>query len=364
MQSKRDSVAWQQAQIELPPLERDRHAEPGTTPTVIGTAQLECADAATRYAVWPAPTVILSDGAYGVGGFPGDPPTPDNLADWYAPHAAAWARYALPATTLWFWGTEIGWATVHPVLALHGWEYRALHIWNKGIAHVAGNVNSKTIRRFPIVTEVCAQYVRAVRLPTGDGLVLPLQQWLRHEWLRAGLPLSKTNEACAVKNAATRKYFTQDHLWYFPPPAMMERLAAYANTHGRPAGRPYFALDGQAALTTPAWARLRAKWHHTHGLTNVWTEPAVRGAERLKDEAAKCLHANQKPLRLIERCILAASDPGDVVWEPFGGLCSGAVAALRTGRQGYSAEIQPNYYRLAAVRLEEAERELHAGVAR
>ncbi len=363
MQRRADNAVWRQAVIELEPLEHVAPAGQGPAKTLVGTAQIECADAATRYATWPAPTVILSDGAYGVGGFPGDPPTPDGLTAWYAPHVAAWDRYALPETTLWFWGTEIGWATVHPLLAEHGWEYRALHIWNKGIAHVAGNVNSKTIRRFPIVSEVCAQYVRVVRLPTGDGQQLPMQQWLRHEWLRAGLALSKTNEACGVKNAATRKYFTQDHLWYFPPPAMMEHLAAYANTHGRPDGRPYFALDGQAPVTAAAWARLRAKWNHTHGLTNVWTEPAVRGAERLKDDDAKCLHGNQKPLRLIERCLFATSDPGDVIWEPFGGLCSGAVVALQTGRRCYSAEIQPNYYRLAQARLAEAGQELHTDVA-
>ncbi|MEQ9357188.1 hypothetical protein [Coleofasciculus chthonoplastes] len=40
---------------------------------------------------WQAPTVIISDGAYGLGLFPGDPPTPADLADWYAPHIKAWS---------------------------------------------------------------------------------------------------------------------------------------------------------------------------------------------------------------------------------------------------------------------------------
>jgi site-specific DNA-methyltransferase (adenine-specific) len=100
---------------------------------------------------------------------------------------------------------------------------------------------------------------------------------------------------------------------------------------------------------------MRAKWNHIHGVTNVWAEPAVRGVERLKDEKAKCIHANQKPLRLIERIILASSDPGDVIWEPFGGLCSGAVAALQTGRRCKSAEMLPEYYELAKARLEREE---------
>lgn len=225
-------------------------------------------------------------------------------------------------------------------------------MWDKGIAHIAGNVNSKTIRRFPVVTEVCAQYVREVRLPNAEGVLVPMQRWLRQEWVRTGMPLSETNKACGVKNAATRKYFTQDHLWYFPPPDMMERLVHYANEHGRPTDRPYFSIDGENPVTAEEWSRMRAKWNHTHGITNVWSEPPMRGVERLKDERARCIHANQKPLRLIERIILATSDPNDAVWEPFGGLCSGAVAAVRTNRRCFSAELLADYFDLAAQRLE------------
>lgn len=320
--------------------------------TKVGTVQLDLADALNRYASWPAPTVIISDGAYGVGGFPGDPPTSAGLAEWYAPHVAAWSKHALPETTLWFWGTEQGWATVHSLLLVHGWEYRACHIWDKGIAHIAGNVNGKTIRRFPVVTEVCVQYVRKVMLPAEDGQQFPMQAWLRYEWQRSGLPLHKTNDACGVKNAATRKYFTQDHLWYFPPPEMIVKLADYARRHGRLTKRPYFSLDGKTPVTAEQWARMRAKWNHIHGLTNVWAEPPVRGSERLKDQY-RALHGNQKPLRLIERIIAASSDPGDTVWEPFGGLCSVAVAALRLKRECYSAEVLPEFHRLAKTRIEQ-----------
>jgi site-specific DNA-methyltransferase (adenine-specific) len=322
-----------------------------STVTRVHGVQIELRDALGAYNTWYPPTVIVSDGAYGLGLFPGDPLTPSALVDWYAPHIDAWARHALPETTLWFWCNEIGWATVHPLLEKHGWQYRALHIWDKGIAHIAGNVNSKTIRRFPVVTEVCVQYVRDVRLPVEDGQMLSLRDWLRHEWLRTGLPLSKTNEACGVKNAATRKYFTQDHLWYFPPPEMMERLVSYANEQGRPTSYPYFSLDGILPVTAAQWERMRAKWNHVHGLTNVWLEPAVRGDERLRDHNAKYIHANQKPLRLIERVIAASSDPGDVVWEPFGGLCPTAIASHHLERRCYSAEILPDYYRFARTRL-------------
>lgn len=60
---------------------------------------------------------------------------------------------------------------------------------------------------------------------------------------------------------------------------------------------------------------------------------------------------NQKPLRLLEQMIKASSDRGDVVWEPFGGLCSTTIAALNTGRKCYSSEILEDYYRAAVDRL-------------
>lgn len=298
---------------------------------------------------WPSPTVIIVDGPYGVGSFPGDLVSHEALPEWYEPHIIHWSRRALPETTLWFWNTEVGWASVHPVLIAHGWEYRSCHIWDKGVGHIAGNANSKTLRRFPVVTEVCAQYVRKVKVDV-NGQSMTLKEWVRHEWERSGLPLSHANIACGVKNAATRKYLTKCHLWYFPPPEAFELLAQYANERGCPEGRPYYSLDGVRPATAHGWSRMRAKFHCNVGITNVWKEPAVRGEERIKT-AYKCVHMNQKPLRLLERVILASSDPGDIVWEPFGGLCSVAIAAVNTGRECQSAEVLLDYFAAAQERL-------------
>ena len=267
-----------------------------------------------------------------------------------------------PKRPLWFWCSEVGWAEVHPVLKLHGWHYRTAHIWDKGVGHVAGNCNGDSIRGFPVVTEICVRYVRDTNLKTADGAPLPMKEWLRYEWKRSGLPLYKTNEACGVANAATRKYFTQCHRWYFPPADKMVALAEYASKHGAPTDRPYFSLDGKSPLTVLGWSRMRAKWNHVHGVTNVWNEPAVRGAERVKGNGTKALHINQKPLRLTDRIIVAATDSSDVVWEPFGGLCSAAVSALRLGRHCYASEINPAYYIAAVRRLEEESRNIEHGI--
>lgn len=301
------------------------------------------------YASWPQPVCIVVDGPYGVGGFPGDTATAEGLPGWYAPHIAAWSRFSTPMTTLWFWNTELGWATVHPVLVAQGWEFRNCHVWDKGIGHIAGNANTQTLRKFPVITEVCVQYVKAARFSI-DGREASMQEWLRHEWLRSGLLLTKTNDACGVKNAATRKYFTQCHLWYYPPAEMFERFAAYANRHGRPDGRPYFSATGKRPISGEEWAKLRAKFFCHVGISNVWRAPQVRGMERLK-EKYRCLHNNQKPLQLMDIAIRASTEPGDTVWEPFGGLCSAAVSAHALKRKCVSAEVIPEYFLAASERL-------------
>ena len=306
-------------------------------------------DAIDCYQKWPAPTVIISDGPYGLGSFPGDPRSPETLPEFYRPHLKAWYRYALPSTTLWFWNSEVGWATVHHEIVGAGWEFRNCHIWDKGIAHVAGNSNTVTLRKFPVTTEVCVQYVKKIYFEV-DGRRMSMQEWLRHEWQRSGLPFYKTNEACGVKNAATRKYFTSDHLWYFPPPDAFRRLVEYANTHGEPSGKPYFSIDGRRSLKGAEWRLMRAKFHCPNGTTNVWRRSAVRGHERLKRKTS-CIHMNQKPIELLDLCIRVSSDPGDVVWEPFGGLCSAAMASKYLGRDCYAAEINQEFYDKAVDRF-------------
>ena len=307
-------------------------------------------DALDAYPDWLPPTCIIADGPYGLGKFPGEARTPDDLAEWYAPHAAAWARAARPDTTLWFWNSEIGWAKAHPALEMHGWEYQETVIWDKGLAHIAGNVNSRTIRGLPVVTEVAVRYTRKLSLNNYEGESLSAKEWLRAEWQRSGLPLSQSNKATGTQNAATRKYLTQCHLWYFPPGEAVEGMAKWCTDHGRPTARPYFSIDGRTPVTAAAWNRLRAKWNHVHGLTNVWHEPPVHNGERIKVGNAY-LHANQKPLALLRRQILASTEVGDVVWEPFGGLCSASVSALQAGRIAHAAEVNETYFNAAAARV-------------
>ena len=311
--------------------------------------QLHEGSALDAYSNWDTPKTIMSDGAYGVNGFPGDPKTPLGLGEWYRPHIEAWSAAAKPATALWFWNTEIGWANTHSVLEENGWVYEQVVTWDKGMSHVAGNVNGQTMRRFPVVTEICVLYSRKLEFVTPTD-VLSAQDWLRSEWKRSGLPMRLANEACEVKNAASRKYLAADDVWYLPPPEAMVMMSKYANQYGIETDRPYFSLDGVNEVTAAEWAEMRYIWNFEHGLTNVWAENSLHSSERLRD-GKKAAHLNQKPTALMRRLIEATTNPGDVVWEPFGGTGTGSVAALETGRKAFLAESNPKYAHICRERL-------------
>lgn len=313
-------------------------------------------DVSDFYAVWDAPKLIVSDGAYGLASFPGEPDTLGrmskrgyndvlslkDLSDWYAPHIRWWTAKALPSTTLCFWNSELGWATVHPKLVEAGWVYKQCITWDKGMSHVAGNCNTQTLRMFPVVTEVCVIYVR--KEPTIEGL--SLQQWLRSEWVRTKLTSQKANDSCGVKHAASRKYLTTDKQWYFPPPEQFSKLCKVANEQGVPTGRPYFSLDGKTPMTEKEWDAMRAPFQCPVGLTNVWNAPAPKGKLRT--------HMNQKPIQFMERLVTATTRPGDVVWEPFGGSCPVSQACRSLGRSSYAAELDWGFFELARARNEDS----------
>jgi site-specific DNA-methyltransferase (adenine-specific) len=313
-----------------------------------GLSKIQYGNSMSFYNGWESPIAIISDGAYGLLGFEGDTSDHLSIADWYEPHIREWSKKANNQTTLWFWNSEIGWASVHPLLEKYGWRYVNSNVWNKGKGHIAGNVNTAKIRRFPVVTEMCVQYVFEPKIDN-----LTLQHWLYREWKRTKLPLKKANDACGVKNVATRKYLDQGHLWYIPPPDMFEKMAYYANEYGDPAGRPYFTHDGINILTINDWAKMRAKFYCPMGYTNVWERNTLKGNERISvpGQAAKSAHLNQKPLDLMSLIIEASSDVGDVIWEPFGGLFSASIAANKLQRKSFSAEIDATYFQTGMQRF-------------
>lgn len=69
------------------------------------------------------------------------------------------------------------------------------------------------------------------------------------------------------------------------------------------------------------------------------------------------LHPTQKPVMALLPLIMAYSQIGDIVLDPFAGSGTTAVAAEALGRRYIGIEIDPEYCRIAQERLQEKKRE-------
>ncbi len=80
---------------------------------------------------------------------------------------------------------------------------------------------------------------------------------------------------------------------------------------------------------------------------DVWTFSRVCGTFR-----ERCgWHPCQMPVALLERIILACSNPGDVILDPFAGSGTTLVAAARQGRRWVGVDLSPDYAVKAAERV-------------
>jgi DNA modification methylase len=137
-----------------------------------------------------------------------------------------------------------------------------------------------------------------------------------------------------------------------PPADAFEKIADYANHYGDEYGKPYFSIDGVMPITKEQWANMRAKFYCPIGITNVWQEAQLRNGERMKVNH-KAIHLNQKPLTLIKQIIEITSDEEDVVWDPFAGLLTTAIACRILNRACYCAEINQSVYDVGIKRIEQ-----------
>jgi modification methylase len=86
-----------------------------------------------------------------------------------------------------------------------------------------------------------------------------------------------------------------------------------------------------------------------------WFIPLCTGEERLKGADGKKLHPTQKPEALLARLMLAASQPDDLVLDPFTGTGTTGAVARRLRRQFIGIEREAAYAAAAERRIAEAE---------
>ena len=82
-----------------------------------------------------------------------------------------------------------------------------------------------------------------------------------------------------------------------------------------------------------------------------WTLPICNGSERIKRNGKK-VHSAQKPESLLHRILLASTNKGDFVFDPFLGTGTTAVVAKKLGRNYFGVEKEKKYFQTSKQRLE------------
>jgi DNA modification methylase len=79
----------------------------------------------------------------------------------------------------------------------------------------------------------------------------------------------------------------------------------------------------------------------------LWDVPNVKSNHPEKE-----MHPCQYPVELAERCVLALTNEGDAVYDPFAGVGSTLIAALKNGRQAYGSDLEQKYVDIGLERIE------------
>ena len=83
-----------------------------------------------------------------------------------------------------------------------------------------------------------------------------------------------------------------------------------------------------------------------------WVLPICTGHERLKNDAGEKAHPTQKPESLLHRVLVATTNPGDVVLDPFFGTGTTGAVAKMLGRDFIGIEREEAYRKVALKRLD------------
>ncbi len=86
-------------------------------------------------------------------------------------------------------------------------------------------------------------------------------------------------------------------------------------------------------------------------MRDLWELPLVQGKERLQGEDGKALHPTQKPEEMLKRIILASSNKGDIVLDPFLGSGTTTYVAQKYGRNWIGIEQDKEYVKIAKKRM-------------
>lgn len=98
------------------------------------------------------------------------------------------------------------------------------------------------------------------------------------------------------------------------------------------------------SLAPGSWSEF--VWHDVNRMLTLNGEQSQR---------AQAMHVCPLQFDIVDRLIERFSNPGELVYDPFGGLSTVALRALKLGRRGRTSELNPDYWRdgVAYLRAEE-----------
>lgn len=142
-------------------------------------------------------------------------------------------------------------------------------------------------------------------------------------------------------------WIQNDIIWRKTNPMPNFRGKRFTNAHET----LIWAGRDQSARVTFNYESLKAS-NDDLQMRSDWLFPVCAGPERLKNASGKKAHPTQKPEALLHRILLACSNPGDVVLDPFFGTGTTGAVARRLGRKWIGIERDEDYAEAARKRID------------
>lgn len=108
---------------------------------------------------------------------------------------------------------------------------------------------------------------------------------------------------------------------------------------GQPSGNP------KGKNPSDVWEIIKNDWE-----TMRWNIPNVKS-----NHPEKTIHPCQFPIELVERCVLALTNEKDFVLDPFAGVGSSVIAAIKNNRNAIGIEKEKSYCKIAEERIKNLE---------
>lgn len=105
--------------------------------------------------------------------------------------------------------------------------------------------------------------------------------------------------------------------------------------YGKPSGNPL------GKNPSDVWELMQKEWEDL-----MWNIPNVKA-----NHPEKTIHPCQFPIELVERCVLAFTNKGDYMLDPFSGVGSAILAAIKNERKGVGCEKEKEYIKIAKERI-------------